>query len=89
MKLTEYINKASKEFPGVATGVSKRNMQKFLRFVFNSLHEEINVTKAGRVVVPGLGVFIVKDANRESGDEKKVASKRIIFRPKARVLSKK
>lgn len=82
MKPTEIVEKLQQNDPELLGKIPPRKAAGIIRAAFEQLVIELQNTDEGKVTVPKLGNFIVRQVDTEKNGEK-AQVKRIIFRPVA------
>jgi nucleoid DNA-binding protein len=82
MKINELIEAIAKEKPRLLAGLPEKRSATIIRTALACIGRVIDATEEGRVLIGGLGVFNVRQVEREI-DGRKVMKKIVVFRPVA------
>uniref|UniRef100_A0A7V5XHR1 HU family DNA-binding protein n=1 Tax=Thermodesulfobacterium geofontis TaxID=1295609 RepID=A0A7V5XHR1_9BACT len=75
MKLREIVQRISEEKPDILGRVPQGKALTIVREVLGELKKEIEATEEGKIVIPGVGTFVISSIEKKG---KKI--KRIVFR---------
>lgn len=79
MKPNELLESIKKEKPELLSGLPDKKAVVIIRLALAQLAQQIDALEDGALKVPGLGIFQVRQVEREK-DGQKVFVKRIVFR---------
>lgn len=78
MRIDELVRSAKQSAPDLAT-LAEKDAQHLVREVFGHIRRQIEATRDGKIEIGGLGLFRIKQGEREK-DGRKIPVKRVVFR---------
>lgn len=82
MKISETVSRLIASDEKAFKDIPEARATKLVQLALKEIAKEIDDTDEGRVSVQGLGVFIVKQVEREKADGVTAAQRRVAFRSK-------